>query len=76
MWSGKQEVSSAQYLMAWQHIYTTKELGGLGTNDLVSWVHNRGMHRGCLSEVDVWVSDGSGTQKHKRDTVIYPSSVF
>lgn len=28
----------------------------------VSWVHNCGEHHGCLSEVDVWFSDGSDTQ--------------
>jgi hypothetical protein len=34
------------------------------------WVRNRGEHQGCLSEVDVWVSTGSDTQKskHRRDT--------
>ena len=29
------------------------------------WVHYRGEHRGCSSEVDVWVSDSSATQNMK-----------
>jgi hypothetical protein len=28
----------------------------------VLWVRNRGVHGGCLSEVNVWVSGGSDTQ--------------
>lgn len=34
----------------------------------LTWVQNCDKHRVCLSEVDVWVFDGSGTQD-TRDTV-------
>lgn len=34
MWAGNQENSTAQYLVAWKNVCTTKELGGLGTKDL------------------------------------------
>lgn len=38
----------------------------------LTWVQNRDKHRVCLSEVDVWVFDGSGTQKTQGTQFVYP----